>query len=124
MSLIGLQRIIKAGDGYDRHGVTIWYLQVLLDTNLSIFDIAPVGPHAPSNRLTDEVRPLPIWPYIGFNQMVDPTHVEGIQTAADVLSLKHLKVYGRPVSGGKCRSLHFPPYSFPHSTGLALETMR
>jgi hypothetical protein len=122
MSLIALQRIIKAGDQYDLDGVTIWYL--LLDTNSSIFDLAPVGPNAPSYRLTAELTPLPVWPYLGFNQMVNPTHAQNIRHAADVLSLEHLKVYGRPVSGGTCCSLYSPPYNVPCSTGLALATMR
>ena len=122
MSLIALQRIIKAGDQHDYHGVTIWYL--LLDTTPSILDLTPVGLEATSSRLTDNLRPLPIWPYIGFNQMIDRTKAPEIQTAADVLSLKHLKIYGRPVSGGTCCSLHLSLYNIRHSTGLALETKR
>lgn len=97
MSLIALQRIIKAGDRHDHHGVTIWYL--LLDTSLSIFDLAPDRRDVPFSRLTDGLTRLPIWPYVGFNQMVDRTHAQGIRTAADVLTLEHLQVYGRPVSG-------------------------
>lgn len=118
MSLIALQRIIKAADQFNYHGVTIWYL--FLDTNSSVVDLAPVGPDASSYRLTEKLTPLSVWPYIGFNQMVDETHTQ-IQTAADVLSLGHLKVYGRPVSGSNCCCLHFPSYAVPHSTGLALK---
>ena len=107
MSLVALQRIIKASDQYDHDGLTIWYL--LLDTNSSIFDLAPVVPNTSSSRLAAEPIPLPVWPYLGFNQMVNPTHAQSIKHAADVLSLEHLKAYGRPVSGGTCCSLHFPP---------------
>ena len=89
MSLVALQRIIKASDQYDHSGVSMWYL--LLDTNSSIFDLAPVVPNTSSSRLAPEPIPLPIWPYLGFNQMANPTHTQSIKHAADVLSLEHLK---------------------------------
>ena len=98
MSLIALQRIIKAGDYFEAHGVSIWYL--LLDTNPSIFGpMAPPVPPSPSDRLTRDLIPLPVWPYLEFNQMVPAMYSEGIRTTAQALSISHLKAYGRPVSG-------------------------
>ena len=105
MSLIALRRIIKAGGYFDEH---IWYL--LLDTTPSIFDLAPSGPQSPSDRLTNDLTPLPVWPYLGFNQMVPAGHSEGIKTAAQALTMEHLKVYGRPVS---CDIPFYPPI-VPH----------
>jgi hypothetical protein len=98
ISLIALRRVIKAGDAYHEHGVTFWYL--LLDTDPSILDLAPSGPNAPPSpgNIENEFAPLPLWPYIGFNQMVSETHTEKIQIPADVLKLDHQKAYGRPVS--------------------------
>jgi len=107
MSLIALQRIIKAGDGFTSGDVTFWYL--LLDTNSSIFDLAPAGPESPSDRLTHNLIPLPVWPYLGFNQMVPTRYTESIKTAAQVLSVKHLKAYGRPVSS----DIPFYPHTLP-----------
>jgi hypothetical protein len=95
-SLIALQRIIKAGDNADNHGVNFWYL--LLDTNSSIFDLVPSGPNAPSSRLTQNLIMLPPWHHIGFNQMVNANHAQGIKTPADVLEVRHQQAYGRPVS--------------------------
>ena len=108
MSLIALQRIIKAGDKSVAHGVTIWYL--LLDTNSSIFELAPSGSNSPSDRLIDHMVPLPVWPYLGFNQMVPAEYGEDAATAGEALSIEHLKVYGRPVSG----DILFYPYIVPH----------
>lgn len=99
-SLIGLQRIIKAGDRYhvshDKCDITLWHL--LLDTSSSISDLAPSGVTAVSSRLRNKLQVLPPWSYLGFNRMVDRNHTKKIKTPADVLTLKHQKPYGRPVS--------------------------
>lgn len=97
-SLIALQRIIKAGDVVLDLPITFWHL--LLDTSSSIFDMIPHGPNAPSHRLTKELVPLPPWTYLGFNQMTVKDIMAKVKKAADVLSVQHLKTYGRPVSSG------------------------
>jgi hypothetical protein len=96
MSLLALRRVIAAGAEYDRHGVILWYL--FLDTDSSMFNPTPSGPLTPSARPTNEVVPLPLWTYLGFDQMVSETHAKNIQKPADVLKLDHQKAYGRPVS--------------------------
>ena len=60
--------------------------------------MAPPGPQSCSDRLTNDLIPLPVWPYLGFNQMVPARRSEGIKTAAQALTMEHLKVYGHPVS--------------------------
>lgn len=97
MSLIALKRIIKAADVLSLEGFSFWFL--LLDTSSSIPDLRSRGPNAPSSRLTPNHVPLPPWPYLGFNQMVNKRHSSDIQRPSDVLSVQHLKAYGRPVSG-------------------------
>jgi len=94
MSLIALQRIIKAADAVEIPGLTIWHL--LLDTNSSAFDLTPSGPLAPSQRLAEDFIQLPPWPYLGFNQMVDKNHLSTIKKPSDSLTIEHQKVYGRP----------------------------
>jgi hypothetical protein len=103
ISLIALQRIIKAADTFSDLPITFWFL--LLDTSSSIFDMVPHGPGAPSNRLTKELLPLPPWLYLGFNQMVAANVMAGIQKPTDVLSVQHSKTYGRPVSADTLRNL-------------------
>jgi hypothetical protein len=96
-SLIGLQRIIKAGDKYHQTSdVALWHL--FLDTDLTIFDLAPSIPDVHSYRIPNGLMLLPPWPYLGFNQMVGGRHIQNINTPADILTLKHQKIYGRPVS--------------------------
>ena len=94
MSLIAVQRIIKASDDVDQTQFgTFWHL--LLDTNSSVFDLAPVGHNAPSSRLWAELRPLPVWHYLGFDQMV-PSSIS-VDTPRKALELRHILQYGRPV---------------------------
>jgi hypothetical protein len=66
MSLIALQRIMKAYDDFVDE-VHVWFL--LLDTNSSLIDLTPLGKDAPSDRFEKGFRSLPAWPYVGFNQM-------------------------------------------------------
>jgi hypothetical protein len=96
MTLIALQRIIKSFDAFSDAKFILWFL--LLDTTSSIPDLLPQGPDAPSIRLTEGFIPLPPWPYIGFNQMVPQGHVVGLVKPSDAHHLRHVKVYGRPVS--------------------------
>jgi hypothetical protein len=96
MTLIALQRIIKAYDSSKPSDVTIWFL--LLDTNSSIYDLASWGAKATSKRLVKDFRILPPWPYVGFNQMVPQNIIDQIKLPSDVLATGHLKKYGRPVS--------------------------
>ena len=98
MSLIALQRIIKAYDEFVA-GVPVWFL--LLDTNSSVINMAPLGKEAPSDRFEKGCRSLPAWPYVGFNQMAKKdifAPANEIKLPTHVHSLKHLKRYGRPVS--------------------------
>ena len=98
MSLIALQRIIKAYDEFVA-GVPVWFL--LLDTDSSVIDMAPLGKEASSDRFEKDCRSLPAWPYVGFNQMAKKdifAPANEIKLPTHVHSLKHLKRYGRPVS--------------------------
>ena len=96
MSLIELQRIIKAYDGFVSE-VPVWFL--LLDTNSSVVDMTPLGKEAPSDRFEKGYRSLPAWPYVGFNQMAKKDVFVGKKKLpTDVHSMQHLKLYGRPVS--------------------------
>ncbi|KIM44785.1 hypothetical protein M413DRAFT_362557 [Hebeloma cylindrosporum] len=94
MSLIALQRIIKAYDAFISDDIPFWFL--LLDTNSSLANMAPVGRDATSRRLTKSLISLPPWPFVGFNQMVEADLAAHIKLPTDVLTMKHLKVYGRP----------------------------
>ncbi|KZS99750.1 uncharacterized protein LAESUDRAFT_732907 [Laetiporus sulphureus 93-53] len=68
MSLIALQRIIKAADEFSfPHGIQFWYM--LLDTNSSVYELASSGPDASSFRLTSALKPLPVFCYVDFDQM-------------------------------------------------------
>jgi hypothetical protein len=99
MTLIALQRLIKAADEFKIPGVAIWFL--LLDTNSRVYDLAPWGRNVPSKRLTEGFRVLPPWHYVGFNQMVPKKMidiVDKIKLPSDVLTIDHAKRYGRPVS--------------------------
>ena len=96
MSLIALQCIIKSFDAFSVKDVIIWFL--LLDTSSSIPNLHPGGPDAPSVRFNEGYIPLPPWPYVGFNQLVPKGHSESFKIPSDALHLRHLKVYGRPVS--------------------------
>ena len=96
MSLIALQRIIKAYDDFVSE-VPVWLL--LLDTNSSVIGMSPFGKEAPSNRFEKGYRSLPPWPYVGFNQMAKKDlFVTKKKLPTDVHSMEHLKLYGRPVS--------------------------
>jgi len=96
MSLIALQRIIKAYDDFVSE-VPVWFL--LLDTNSSVIDMSPLGKEAPSDRFEKGYRSLPAWPYVGFNQMAKKdVFVDKKKLPTDVHSMQHLKLYGRPVS--------------------------
>ena len=96
MSLIALQRIIKAYDDFVSE-VPVWVL--LLDTNSSVVDMSPLGKDATSDRFEKGYRSLPAWPYVGFNQMAKKhVFVETKKLPTDVHSMQHLKLYGRPVS--------------------------
>ncbi|KZT00164.1 uncharacterized protein LAESUDRAFT_764854 [Laetiporus sulphureus 93-53] len=68
MSLIALQRIIKAADECTfPHDIEFWYM--LLDTNSSVYELASSGPDASSFRLASALKPLPVWCYVDFDQM-------------------------------------------------------
>jgi hypothetical protein len=96
MSLIALQRIIKAYDDFVSE-VPVWFL--LLDTNSSVIDMTPLGKEAPSDRFEKGYRSLPAWPYVGFNQMATKdVFVDEKKLPTDVHSMQHLKLYARPVS--------------------------
>jgi len=94
-SLIALRRIIKAYDGFVSD-VPFWFL--ILDTNLSPIDIVPPRKDASSNRFVKSYIPLPPWSSFGFNQMVEMDLSARIKLPTDVLTMQHLKRYGRPVS--------------------------
>jgi hypothetical protein len=94
-SLIALLHIIKAYDLFKAPDITFWF--PFVDTDLSIYKLA-CGSKAQSMGLTKDLRILPPWPYVGFNQMVPKNIISRIQLPSDVLSIEHLKMYGRPVS--------------------------
>jgi hypothetical protein len=96
MSLIALQRIIKAYDDFISE-VPVWFL--LLDTDSPVIDMSPFGKDAPSDRFEQGYRSLPAWPYVGFNQMAKKdVFVDKKKLPTEVHSMQHLKLYGRPVS--------------------------
>lgn len=96
MSLVALQRIIKAYDDFVSE-VPVWVL--FLDTNLSVVDMSPLSKGTPSDRFGKGFRSLPAWPYVGFNQMAKKgVYVDEKKLPTDVHSMEHLKLYGRPVS--------------------------
>ncbi|ETW75888.1 hypothetical protein HETIRDRAFT_390312 [Heterobasidion irregulare TC 32-1] len=90
MSLIALQRIVKAADHLILP-VKFWFL--LLDTNSSLYDLVPPGQIAPSFRLRDKFSMLHPWMYLGFNQHLSN---DRLSTPQQALLLRHLKMYGRP----------------------------
>jgi hypothetical protein len=102
MSLVALNRIIKAADSFQVEllGFTYWF--TLLDTSSSVFDLVLRRENAPSNRLASTLDPAPIWPYLGFNQMVEsqrqtPQSAIASQTPDHACTIEWLQMYGRPV---------------------------
>jgi len=91
MRLISLMRVFKAADEFETDGLRIFAL--LLDTSSSIFELAPRGPKAPSNRLRDPFIHLPIWHYFGFHE--DVTKYEDYKTLVPLIDAAK---YGRVVS--------------------------
>ncbi|KZT00630.1 uncharacterized protein LAESUDRAFT_637399, partial [Laetiporus sulphureus 93-53] len=92
MSLIALQRIIKAADQFTfPHGIEFWYM--LLDTNSSLYELAPSGPDASSYRLAGALKPLPVWCHVDFDQM--RRDVE-LKSAEQALLIRFLAMFGRP----------------------------
>ncbi|KZT00171.1 uncharacterized protein LAESUDRAFT_709256 [Laetiporus sulphureus 93-53] len=90
MSLIALQRIIKAADECTfPHDIEFWYM--LLDTNSSVYELASSGPDASSFRLASALKPLPVWCYVDFDQMHDE-----FTNAEDALLISFLAALGRP----------------------------
>ena len=96
VSLIALQRIIKAYDDFVSE-VPVWFL--LLDTNSSVVDMTALGKEDPSDRFEKGYRSLSAWPYVGFNQMArKDVFFDTKKLPTDVHFMQHLKLYGRPVS--------------------------
>ncbi|KZT00627.1 uncharacterized protein LAESUDRAFT_764460 [Laetiporus sulphureus 93-53] len=92
MSLIVLHRIIKAADQFAfPHGIEFWYM--LLDTNSSLYELAPSGPDASSYRLAGALKPLPVWCYVNFDQM--RRDVE-LKSAEQALLIRFLAMFSRP----------------------------
>ena len=88
-SLIALQRIIKTLDSLD-----MWH--ILVDTSSGIQGVFPVtGEKAKSGRLVTDLIPLPVYPYIQWDIMVEKSQAP--KTPGEALLLKHLKKFGRPV---------------------------
>lgn len=77
--------------------VPLWFL--FLDTNSSVLELNPPSDLAQSTRLTRDHEPLPIWPYVGFHQIIaaDRRANRVINTPREALLISHLKRYGRPV---------------------------
>lgn len=92
MSLIALQRIMKAFDA--AKDIDLWFL--LLDTNSSAVDLAPSKKLATSHRLRGGLSFLTPWVFLDFHQHVRKSPPD-IKTAGDALKFTHLKKYGRPV---------------------------
>lgn len=90
-SLIAFQRILKAAE-HMTTPVSFWFLT--LDTTSSASDMTPQGPHAPSRRLTTELKPLPPFTALDFNQFKD--RLQRL-TASSSLDIDNLKYLGRPV---------------------------
>jgi hypothetical protein len=98
MSLIALQRIIKAAD-HRRDGLgnfALWF--TLLDTSSSVFDLVPRrgDAYASSARLAGDLDPVPIWPYLGYDQMA--TKNCDSSSPQEATEVRRLLNYGRPVS--------------------------
>ncbi|KAL0954555.1 hypothetical protein HGRIS_003519 [Hohenbuehelia grisea] len=90
ISLIAIQRLIKTCEQFP-----CWFL--LLDTNSSVSALhPPPGRDAPSSRLDGILAPLPVWPYLDFDIMVDEAFRAGGPTPDAALGLTHLRCYGRP----------------------------
>jgi hypothetical protein len=92
MSIIAIQRIIKAGDGFPTEDFTYWH--VFLDTSSSVFDLVPTRKDAPSGRLADKLDPLPAWTFMGYDQMVPQ---QPSNSPKEALKISRLRQYGRPV---------------------------
>lgn len=90
-SLIGFQRIIKAAE-HVKSPVSFWFLT--LGTSSSASKLTPQVPYASSRRLTTDLRPLPPFTYLDFNQLKDRFKR---LTAASSLDIDNLKYLGRPV---------------------------
>jgi hypothetical protein len=94
MSLIALQRIIKAADSFTLpNGMSIWY--TLLDTNPTIASLVPPKSKAPSARLTESLAPVRPWYYLGFNQMA--INRKPSTTPKQSTLVEWLQYFGRPV---------------------------
>ncbi|KAG6847081.1 hypothetical protein H0H93_010287 [Arthromyces matolae] len=85
MSSAALRRIIKAGEDLD-----IWY--VFLDTNEHI--IPPTGNSAPPSRLRHNYSPLPPFPYLEYDVMMEEMPIP--ETPNEALNFKSLQCFGRP----------------------------
>ncbi|OBZ69610.1 hypothetical protein A0H81_10227 [Grifola frondosa] len=93
MSLMALQRILKASDAYTFSGARFWFL--LLDTASYVTDFAPPGRNVSSFRLRRGFISLPIWSCLGFDQL-KPEGQDLPRKPKDAHFLEHLKKYGRP----------------------------
>ncbi|KAH9918641.1 uncharacterized protein B0H18DRAFT_937670 [Fomitopsis serialis] len=89
-SLVAFQRILKAAEILE-WPVCFWFL--LLDTNPSVIMPHPSSDVSFSRRASD-LKPLPPFVYLGFNQLIDRMTRE---KAADSLVLGNLKYSGRPL---------------------------
>ena len=95
MSWVALQRIINAADRLALP-VKFWFL--LLDKTSSLYDLAPREKITSSFRLRDKFRMLHPWMYLGFNQHLSDVC---LTTPQQALLLRHMKMYGRPVSANR-----------------------
>jgi hypothetical protein len=93
MSTKAFQRIIKAADYFPTDGFAYWL--VFLDTSSSVFKLIPPRKDAPSARFTGQLDPLPIWTFMGYDQMAP----QPSSTPQEALEILRLRQYGRPVRG-------------------------
>jgi hypothetical protein len=102
ISLLALQRMIKAQDSFPIRGFNYWFL--FRDTSSTIAEFFHSRNKVSSARHATHTN-LPPWPYLGFDMMVESPAA----TPRSALSYNRLKDYGRPVR------LIFPTLFFSNS---------
>ena len=71
---------------------------VFLSTSGKIQDLTPPPQYDKSKRLEDrELQLLPPFTELGFDQMIQPTILEGSVTIDDVSTLEYMAMFGRPL---------------------------
>ena len=92
MSLISMQRVIRAADRFPVDGFAFWY--TFIDTNPTIFKLAPTREIPSSYRLSNYLDPLMPYTLTGFDQLAP---CDDSVAPLDGFILERVQRFGRPL---------------------------